>query len=1095
MIHNSTIDAVLNINIVHVAEKYLNSAIKKAGANYITACPWHNDKHPSFTLSPAKGIATCFVCDKTVNNIGLLMETQNLSYPQAVKKLANDFNIKIVETGKKELTDKEKELYKELEAQRIVISWAADWYHNTLLALIQKYFPENNLYQYIFLDKNACFLSQEKEAVYYILQRFKGNIELIKHFKIGFAPSAYDVFLTAAKRSGFKRDVLLKAALIKKSEKNGREYFRDYFVFRPLIIPIYSPKGNITGFAARKMPWHTETDPSGKEYPKYINSPDTQLYKKSRMLFGFDFTTQKAIRSADKCYIVEGYTDKTSLFAIGIKNVIAKSGTALTDEQINELKKLTKNICLLDDGDNAGQLAMQKNGEKLTLAGCNVTVLTLPEKADPDSFFISKEHFQVFEKAQERDYITDIRADELNDTTTIPLKKKAKQAIAELLLSKNKEDREEYIAELSKKTETNKSEWNKAIRQAAISQRQKGLNIGEEEEEEIIPDNSQENRQKHNFYYIKKNKNGEPTGIELDERKILIKLKSTKNWEFEKNGKTINIYFGFYTYAINEDESEQIFVQLKNGSIKRVSVNYIKNTFFRYIRLLQPIEFSGYSNDGREWTKIVTAAELDRILTKKVTTIFEEKRLILFPDRKIKILKDTIDKHYTFFKNCYVISDKSGYKIYDYEDLKEGFVWDDQILDREFHKPKDNEPGIFEKFVHDISGNEWKQDENRSYMPEAIRYKSLLIAGGYLLHNYTDMQRKAVILTQGRISEDDTSEGREGKTLFVESLGRYMLNRNPDESKTYVYVPGKDLKNDDKHKWQDLELNTTCVLYDDPPPWINFEDLYNLAERAFKVEKKRKENMYIKARIFITTNRPLDRDSGSSKARSCVIELDSIYHADYTPTDKYGHYFFRDWKEDLQEEWNKFSDYVLGKMLPAYFSNNVQLLEPPSKNLYRNELLQKARRLTGNMEIVFWMDYLVKGDKDNEPYFKIGESYTTKELYDKLMNDRDYKDNKKLKRNFTKIIQAYFEKEGITVEKRRVASGTEFIIKSGLPEKIKINPQYLSDFFNNGHNIEELEEPGTLEIATKDFNIKYNMSITPDMLKNAVEELDQEMPF
>jgi hypothetical protein len=311
-----------------------------------------------------------------------------------------------------------------------------------------------------------------------------------------------------------------------------------------------------------------------------------------------------------------------------------------------------------------------------------------------------------------------------------------------------------------------------------------------------------------------------------------------------------------------------------------------------------------------------------------------------------------------------------------------------------------------------------------------------LISGGYLLHNFTDMERKAVVYTQGRISEDDTSEGREGKTIFVEALGRYMLNKLPDESKTYVYIPGKDLKTDDKHKWQDVEINTTLVLYDDPPPYIKFEELYNVAERAFKQEKKNQGNKYVKSRIAITTNRPLERDSGSSKARSCVIELDSIFHDKYTPSDKYNHWFFRDWKGEREDEWNKFFKYVLGTMLPAYFKNNCKLFEPPSKNLYRNELLQKARRLTKGIDIIFWLDYLVKGDKENEPFFHISETYRSKDMYPMFLSYSGYKDDQRLKTNFSKVIKAYFEKESITFSSDRDSSGTFFKILGG----VKISP-------------------------------------------------------
>jgi len=1087
MISAQTIDKVKDLAILDVIQKYYLGNIKRAGANYSCECPFHKDSRPSLMISPSKNIARCFACDTTTTGINYVMHVKSLTYPDAIRQIARDFNINIVETQKKEVSKEDEEKFKEMEALVIANSWATDWYHGQLLSLIEKHFPDNQV-QEEKIYASPFFVDKEKQTIAYIIDRFKGSIDLLKKFRIGYAPEGFDNLYQAAVKAGFKPDTLIKAGLI----INKDDKIRDYFLFRPLIIPIHSSKGNIVGFTARQMPWNSKSK-DGKEYPKYINTAETLIFKKGSVLFGLDNESQGAIRKADKVYLVEGNLDKTGMFHIGVKNVLTKSGTALSDDQIVIILKLTKNVCLLDDGDNAGQLSMIKNGEKLILAGANVTVITLPDKQDPDSFFTSQEQFKDYEKETERDYIVDVRAiNDIENANTIHLKKKAKQGIAEMLIIKPRDERDEYINQIIKNTKTNKSEWYEAIKLVSMRQKNKGLNITEEDEAEVIEtDQSPDNREKHNFYFIKKNKEDKPDGIEIDPLKFLLKLKSTRTWEFERNERTIIIYFGFFTYSLSVDENEMIYVQLREGRIKKVSVNYIKRIFFQYIRLLKPYSHSGRDKNGYEWDEIVTSKTLESKLIKN-TILFEEKRLILFPDKRIELLQDTIDKHYTFFKNCYVISTKDGYKWFDYETLKDGYVWDDAVLDRDFTEPIDNNPGVFEKFVHDISGNEWNLDKNASLYPERIRYRSLLVAGGYMLHNYTEMQRKAVILTQGRISEDDTAEGREGKTLFIESIGRNMLNKHPDESKTYVYVPGKDLKADDKHKWMDLELNTTCVLYDDPPPYIQFEDLYNLAERAFKVEKKRQENIYVKARIFITTNRPLERDSGSSKARSCVIELDSIYHSEFSPVDKYGHYFFRDWTGENQEEWNKFSKYVMGTMLPEYFKANCTLLEPPSKNLYRNELLQKARRLSGNADIIFWLDTMVKGSAIDVPYFKLSETYRAKELYEKLLFDSShYSDNKKLKTNFSKIVKAYFEKEGISFISDRDSSGSTFQITGGLKTYTQLNRELVEEFFSNGSGftILDVDDNSLLPEMVKAFNKKFNANATIQQIKKAVDEI------
>jgi hypothetical protein len=445
------------------------------------------------------------------------------------------------------------------------------------------------------------------------------------------------------------------------------------------------------------------------------------------------------------------------------------------------------------------------------------------------------------------------------------------------------------------------------------------------------------------------------------------------------------------------------------------------------VRMLKPIEHTGINNEGVEWTEYITRADVERMILRKVETLFNPNKLILFPDRPIKLVQDTIEKHFTFFENCYAVSTKDGYTVQDYEDLKDGYVWEDSILNRRFTKPEKTGTGVFEKFTYDITGNTWDLDTDTHLNEGRDRLRALLIAGGYMLHNFTDMERKVVIITQGRLSEDDTSEGREGKTLWVQMLGKYMLNRTPDESKTFVYVPGKDYNNTNKHKWQRVDMNTTCVLLDDPAE-LNFEDFYNVAENSFPVSHMHKAEIPVKARLVITTNRPVERDSGSSKARSCVIELDSCFDADYTPDrHKYMHRFGTEWINERVGEWQLFDDFVLGTVLPAYFANNARLIEPSNKNLMRNELFVKARRMSGSVEIVFWLDILFRGSVTERPYFATNIEYQSADLYNKLIADRDmFRDHKRLKSSFSKLMRSYLDKEGIAYESERNSKGTWF---------------------------------------------------------------------
>ncbi len=1093
MITQKTIDKINDLPILDVVEKF-HETPKKSGVNYICSCPFHKDTHPSFTVSPAKGIATCFVCSKTVSNINFVMDLEQINYREAIIKIAKAFDIKVETTNEKKSRE-EKQISQIRESLFIANGFAADFYHNQLLELIEKHYS-NQIGKRRFIERNYSCLTETEEKLYYILTRYKGSLDLIKHFKIGFAHNGYDNLYKAAKKAGFKEQILLKAGLVKRKQ-NG-DYI-DAFLFRPLIIPIFNQQNKIAGFTARKMSWDTSTGKDGKVYPKFINTSETEIYKKGNLLYGLDYESQSSIRKADKVYIVEGNTDKSSLFHIGIKNVFAKSGTALTDMQIQSSMRLTKNVCLIYDNDLAGQKALSKDGDALTYAGCNVFVITLPDKEDPDSFFKSKKQFEDYSTENEQDYIVDFCTTSLTVVNNnIQQKAIVREYIAKLVLHKNREIRPDYIKALSSKTDIKTNEWKAALRNAALQMKNEGLNSNEVSLTDNEVDNSQDNYFKHDFYYIVTDKNGDPTGISIDKRKFLARLQYTRPIEFEKDGEISIINFGFYIYddTTKADSEEAIYVQLVAGKIKKVAIQYIKKVFFSYIRKLKPYEHSVFNNDGIEKTITVNRHQIENKVLNSVS-LFTATNLALYTDKKIKILKDTFDKHYTFFENCYIISNAEGYKVFGYEDMLDGYVWEDAVLAREYHEPQNDTPGIFEQFVHDITGNEIKRGATKSQYPEQERYKSLIIAGGYLLHSFTNMERKAVILTQGRISEEDNSEGREGKTLFVKALGQNMLNRERRASKTFIYIPGKDLKNDDKHKWQDLDMNTTCVLYDDPPSWLNFEQLYNASEDAFKVEKKQKSNDYIEARICITTNRPINREGGSSRDRSCVIELDSIYSADYKPEHKYGHYFFRDWTGSLQDEWNKFSKYVVGTMLPAYFKNKCKLLEPKSKNLYRNELLQQARRFTGSIEVVFWLDTLVKGSDTNAPFFKLAESYSSSELLEKLSEDQDISDNKKIKKNFTRILRAYFDKENIKYEKDRNNKGAIFKIISGLPEAVKVNEQYIASYLQDKDVFEfaKLNDTKYLQEITQEINEMYNEQYPSYAVKQTIEKFNADMPF
>jgi len=1079
-IKQETIQAVHELSIIDVAEKY-NQQLKKAGVNYVMLCPFHNDSKPSFTLSPTKNIGKCFVCGESVNTIKLVQKLENLNFPDAVRDLAKNFNIDVKESYTAAQSDEDKQAAQERESLLIANNFAADYYHLNLLSLLDlqkfsfrsldtvhtnklKYDSSKGKEQKIkhLRDANRQYLASFKlnepkkleikfdsslTALAYIQQRF--TLDEIKKYKLGYAFRGYSNLREYAEKQGFKREILLKAGLIKKKQIGGVERFNDNFINRPLIIPIFQ-KNKILGFGARQFP-------DNKDYPKYLNTSDTELYKKSEILYGLTSSTISAIKLHDKVYIVEGYTDVMQMNRIGVKNVVAKSGTSFTVQQMAILKRLTLNIILLDDGDNAGQKAMMMYAKMLSLKGCNVTAIKLPADQDPGSFFTELAAFKEFEQKNTSDYIVDIAASDLDaESLSISEKKKIKTQVADLLYRKEKKIRGDYIKALSKKYSLKNQDWVTEIRTAAVKAKQQKINSKGEDSEEVVFDNSKENFHYHNFYNIKKNAKGEAIGIIENVRTFHDRLKDFRTYEFKQKNSTVKIQFGFYSYKF-ENSEDRIFVQLKNGRIKKIQIDAMKEIFFKFIRLLKPVEYEGSDNNENTWYYSVTAEMIEELFLKKIQTLFNENSLILYPENPIKILEDTIENHYTFFNNCYAISDRKGCEIYDYSELKNGFVWEDNVLSRDFVKPTNGKISTFKKFVYDISGNDFDKKENKPTGDNFELYKALLIAGGYALHNFSNMERKAVLLNQGNLSEEDTSEGREGKTLFVDFLGQNMLNQRK-ESSTYVKIQGKAFQANDKHVWGDLEIYTKLVLFDDPPKKFDFEDFYNTAEDSFKVEKKHQANLYIQARLFIALNRPINRDSGSSRARSCVIALNSIFNSEFSPVDKYGHRFGRDW--DI-EEWNLFSWFVLNEMLPTYFENNCKLIEPKNKNLQRNELLQMARTHTGSAEIVHWFD-----TKFQNNFFKNNEEYDTDFLLTLIKDDVIfYKDHKNINRYFTKLFKAYLTKSGYLFTDRRVSKGFKIKITTPL-EIVKIKQTEMQfeeakieEVLNAGDKVEEDEMP------------------------------------
>ena len=348
MISKKTIDEIMLITkIEEVVGDFVS--LKRLGQNWVGLCPFHDDKNPSMYVSPRLGIFNCFVCDTKGNAVHFVMEHEKISYPEALRYLAKRYNITIEEEAEK--TKEEIEEHSKKESLLLVNQFAENYF-------IEQLFDTE--------DGRNIGLSYFKERGY--------NESTIKKFKLGYNPEGWDGFTQYALQHGYKKEQLLQLGLTKESE-SGKLF--DFFHGR-VIFPIHSTLGRTLGFGARTLK-------QGEKISKYFNSPESEVYHKSDILYGFYFA-KKAIRAHDNVYLVEGYTDVISMYASGIENVVASSGTALTKGQIKLIATQTQNITLVYDGDDAGIKASLRGIDMLLESGLNVQAIMLPEGEDPDSF-------------------------------------------------------------------------------------------------------------------------------------------------------------------------------------------------------------------------------------------------------------------------------------------------------------------------------------------------------------------------------------------------------------------------------------------------------------------------------------------------------------------------------------------------------------------------------------------------------------------------------------------------------------------------------------------------------------------------------------
>ena len=367
MITQNTIQQILSrLDIVEVVGSFVK--LKKRGANYLGNCPFHNERTPSFTVSPSKEIFKCFGCGKSGNTVSFIMEHEKFSYVEALRWLANRYNVEIEET---EVSSEQKQQQQTAESLHIINAFAQKFYAEQLLATED---GQNNGLSYL----------EERGFIKDIIQKFG----------LGYAPDKKDALTKDAVSNKYNQELLQKAGLV--VERNGQlqDNYRDRIIF-----PVHNNSGKVIGFGARLIK-------SNDKAPKYINTPENEVYVKSKILYGTYFARQ-AVDKADECFLVEGYTDVISLHQAGIENVVASGGTSLTQDQLRLIKKYTNNLTIIYDGDAAGVKAALRGLDMALEESLNVKLVLIPDKEDPDSYVrkLGTAAFKKFVADNKRDFV------------------------------------------------------------------------------------------------------------------------------------------------------------------------------------------------------------------------------------------------------------------------------------------------------------------------------------------------------------------------------------------------------------------------------------------------------------------------------------------------------------------------------------------------------------------------------------------------------------------------------------------------------------------------------------------------------------------
>ena len=460
MIPKNTVDIIIETaHVEEVVGEFIT--LKKRGANLLGLCPFHGEKTPSFTVSSVKGIYKCFGCGKAGNSVNFVMDHLKLTYPEALKWLAKKYNIEIIE---REITPAERELQTERESMLIVMQYAQRYFSETMLQIDEGksiglgYFKERDL-----------------------------KDDIISKFQLGYSLEEKNSFTNTAIKNGYSPKYLAKTGMsilsnryVEGNEIKGNDLF-DRYAGR-VMFPIHDDGGRVVAFGGRTLT-------KDKKIAKYINSPETEIYNKSKILYGL-WLGKKTIQEKDTCFLVEGYMDVIAMHQAGIENVVASSGTSLTVDQIKSIHRFTKNIVVLYDGDEAGQKASSRAIPLLLEEGMNVKLLQFPDNDDPDSFSrkVTIQEFHDYIETNVTDFLY-FKTKKLKEQTKndpIKLAGVIKDIVENIAIIPDNIIRSIYIKECS-----NIMEIEESILQLEVNKIRRKVSPKQKKEDSVLDENSQ----------------------------------------------------------------------------------------------------------------------------------------------------------------------------------------------------------------------------------------------------------------------------------------------------------------------------------------------------------------------------------------------------------------------------------------------------------------------------------------------------------------------------------------------------------------------------------------------------------------------------